>query len=82
MKEFNEKIKQESEIFFKNIQYLKKKEHLSQKELAKIGGVSVSSIRKLLNGILPNISCSIIFKIAEHFSLHPRDLFLPINKDK
>lgn len=74
----SEKNNQQIEIFFENIRFLKAKHNLSKRELAKICGTSISSIDKLLNGILPNISCCILFRISKHFSLQASELFSPL----
>lgn len=75
-------IDRELEIFIENIIYLKEAHDLSDKEMAQICKISHSSLLKLQKGIIPNISCNIIFRLAKHFGLAPTDLFSPISKNK
>lgn len=63
-------------IFCQNIRYLRKTHRLTQKRMAEICGVSVSTLRKLEDNILPpKISVRTIFNISNHFGLLPGQLF-------
>lgn len=54
----------------KNIRCLRKHYNLTQKEMADILGVSVSSIRRIEKGVLPRCvnSCS-IHRLCDHFGI-------------
>ena len=59
-----------------NINSLKLKNKLTQKQLAQIGGVSVYAIKKLLSGQLTAaISVTVLLRLAKYFKLHISDLF-------
>lgn len=67
---------QEFLIFCQNIRYLRNAHKLTQKEMAEICGVSISTLKKLEHNILPpRISVRIIFAISSHFNLRPEQLF-------
>ena len=64
--------KEELQIFCKNLKYLRKKYKLSQKEMAKICGVGVLSIRKLENGIIPkHLGAGIFINISKVLRMSP-----------
>ena len=70
----------ETENFIYNIIWLRKKHNLSKSKMAKLLGISVSSLNKLENGILPpRLGTEVIFLIQEQFHIHPKDLkMLPV----
>ena len=69
-------IETEIKNLTENLNTLKIKNGLTQKQLAEIGGVSVGTVRKLLSGELPkNLPVTPLLKIAKHFGFHISDLF-------
>lgn len=64
--------------FCRNVCYLRRKNSLTQKEMAEILGVSVSSLRKMEKGdVLPKIHCRMLLRVCERFDL-PADRLLYI----
>ena len=57
------------DIFCSNVRYLRASNGLTQKEMAKIMGISVGSLRKIERGILPGISWQVILRLNEYFML-------------
>ena len=69
-------------IFSQNMKKIRKDTHLTQKEMARRLGISVTSLSKIEMGILPpRLSCSIIFRVHKEFGIHPKDLFEPLVSD-
>ena len=65
---------------FQNIRNLKASHNLTQKEMAKICGVSLSTLRQLERNILPpRVSVRIIFNISNYFNLCPEQLFINLS---
>ena len=70
-------MNKELEILCYNLRYLKVKHRLSQKEFAKIGQVSLTTIVSFLNNKLPaGTGLAFLSNIAEHFNLEIHQLFL------
>ncbi len=66
--------------FFQNIRILRISHKLTQKEMAKICGVSLSTLRKLEHNILPTrVSVRILFNISNYFHLCPEQLFIRLS---
>lgn len=66
----------ELEIFQNNIKYLRKKENLSKKDMAKLLQISVSSLNKIESGTMPErLGIGIVFRIQQVFGVHPREQF-------
>ena len=62
-------------VFCENVRLLRKREGLTQKEMAERLKVSVRSISMIENGIVPKrLSCDILFKIHFEFGIDPTDL--------
>ena len=63
-------------IFCHNIRALRRVHKLTQKEMAKICGISISTLRKLEHNILPvKISIRTVFNLSIYFNLLPSQLF-------
>jgi len=74
--------KYKTEIFGKNIAYLRKSNKLSKKKMAEILGIGIKSLEKLENGILPpRLSVKIIFNIYYSFGILPKDQFKPLYEE-
>lgn len=72
-------ILQETAILCKNIKTLRLANGVSQKEMSKICGCAISTLRKLENGELPQkLKVDIIFKLSQYFNIKPKELFLPL----
>lgn len=66
------------QIFCDNILFLRKVHRLSQRQLAKIMGISVYCLRKLEQGMMPgSFGSDAILLAARHFHLRPARLFTP-----
>ncbi|MBQ7120767.1 MAG: helix-turn-helix transcriptional regulator [Clostridia bacterium] len=64
------------EILLYNIAWLREHNKLSKKKMAKILDISVKSLNKIENGVLPpKISVKIIFNICDFFEIKPKKLF-------
>lgn len=71
-------MKTESEIFCANIKELRKKKGLSQKQMAKIMGISTITLSWLEKGHIPkDIEVEVIFNLSEFYHCESKDLFLP-----
>lgn len=76
------KSKNETEIFGKNIVYLRKSNNLSKRKMAEILGIGVKSLEKLENEILPpRLSAEIVFNIYDKFGVLPKDQFIPLYEE-
>ncbi|MBQ3604103.1 MAG: helix-turn-helix transcriptional regulator [Clostridia bacterium] len=63
-------------VFGHNLYRLRKENKLTQKEMADKLGISISSLRKLENGIVtPRLTINIIFNASKEFSIEPYELF-------
>ncbi len=66
----------EIQILCKNIAMLRKKQGMTQRELASLMGIGVSSLRKLEAGVLPpRLEINAITALARAFPLSPAALF-------
>ena len=75
-------MNKEIEILCHNLRYLKIKNRLNQKELAKIGNVSLTTIVGFLNNKPPSrVGLTFLSNIAEYFNLEIHQLFL-LNLDE
>ena len=56
--------------FSKNVHYLRQVHNLTQKEMAKIMGISVGCLRKIEKGTIPpRASCSMLIYVCNYFDL-------------
>ena len=64
----------EQNIFLSNVKWLRKHHNLSKKQMSALLGISVYSLSKIENGILPpNVDVSIFFKIHRQFGIRPAE---------
>jgi DNA-binding helix-turn-helix protein len=72
----------ELKVLCKNIYYLRKKNGLTQREMAERLNISLYSLRMIERGIIPkNLSCEILYYLQLHFFLDIADLFMPLEKN-
>ncbi len=72
-KKFND---QYVENFCNNVTMLRKKNNLTQKEMAKICKIGVKSLSLIEHGTLPQrISADVLFSIQRHFQIPVHKLF-------
>lgn len=65
-------------IFCRNIQYLRQTHNLSKTKMAKILHISLKTLDHLERGIVPPLmSCTVLFKAAEYFSIPLNTLVTP-----
>lgn len=63
-------------IFCGNIRDLRRRQGLSQEEMAKLLEIDVSTLQSLEEGTIPaQLSGDIVFRISEVFHLKPESLF-------
>jgi DNA-binding XRE family transcriptional regulator len=58
-----------------NVKFLRRKHGLSKTAMAKILGISPSSLNKLENGVMPRISSEVVFRLMEHFHVSAEEVF-------
>ena len=64
------------EYFCSNIKYIREREGLSQKEMAKALGIGVKSLVKLERGELPpRLDCMVVYYVHRNFGVKPAELF-------
>ena len=64
--------------FAEHVKRIRKEAGLSQREMAVILGIGIPTLSKIERGILPSrLSCSVLFRIHQHFGIHPKNLFAP-----
>ena len=67
-------------ILCQNIKFLRQKHNLSKTQMSQFLGVSIKTLNRLEDGILPpRISCELIFRIQRQFGIQPRQLFDILN---
>ncbi len=72
----------ELKVLCTNICYLRKKNGLTQREMAERLNISLYSLRMIERGIIPkNLSCEILYYLQLHFFLDIADLFMPLEKN-
>lgn len=57
-----------------NIQYYRKKAHLTQEQLAELSGVTVNYLSKVERNVVKNFSAIIMIRIAESLNVSADDL--------
>ena len=68
-------------IFARNIAWLKEKNGLSNRQLAKRIRLGENSVRKLLRSdIPPRMSAEVIYWASKEFGYRPSELFAPLYK--
>ena len=68
-------MKNEIKNFCMTVKNLRSKHHLSKTAMAKILGISVSSLNKLENGVIPRISSEVVFRLMDHFHISVEEVF-------
>ena len=68
-------MKNEMENFCMAVKNLRTKHHLSKTAMAKILGISVSSLNKLEDGVMPRISCEVVYRMMDYFHLTAEEVF-------
>lgn len=71
----------ELDIFMKNIVWLRKKNELTKKEMAKILGISVCSLNKIEKGVFPpRTKVDIVVAIHCRFGIGPSEMVTELLK--
>ena len=69
-------IDKEIQILLQNIKYLRETNGLSKKEMSRVLGISVLTLNKMEQGIMPpSVGVDIVFRLSEKFNIKPCDLF-------
>lgn len=67
-------------IFCKNIRALRKYYNLSKEKMARLLGISVTSLTKIENGKVPDrLSCNILVRIYNIFGIKMSEIFTDIS---
>ena len=61
--------------FCETVADLRQKHGLSKTAMAKILGISPSSLNKLENGVMPRISSEVVFRLMEYFHISAEEVF-------
>lgn len=81
MQDYNNDTYKELEILMKNIEYIRKKNGLSKKEMATILGIGINTLEKIENGIIPKrLTVEIVYRIHKNFRILPSQQFKPLKK--
>ena len=73
----------ELEVFCKNVYFLRKKNGLTQREMAKLLNISVYSLGRIEKGIVPeNLGCEMLFHLTVKFHVKMKELFEPLEKSE
>ncbi len=67
--------KSELEHFCMTVKHLRAEHHLTKTAMAKILGISPSSLNKLENGVMPRISSEVVFRLMEYFHISAEEVF-------
>lgn len=68
------------DVFCRNIAILRKVHGLTQKEMAKLMGVSVYCVRKLERGVIPErLRIDVIYPLCRQFGMNPASIFKPLD---
>ena len=58
-----------------NVKFLRRKHGLSKTAMAKILGISPSSLNKLENGVMPRISSEVVIRLMSYFHISAEEVF-------
>ena len=58
-----------------NVKFLRRKHGLSKTAMAKILGISPSSLNKLENGVMPRISSEVVIRLMGYFHISAEEVF-------
>ena len=65
----------EIENLLNNIAWLRKRHGFSKKKMAKLLGIGVGTLNQIERTELPpRLGTEVLFRIQEHFGIHPKDL--------
>lgn len=63
------------ELVYRNIRFLRRANHLTQKEMAKILNIGVGTLRKMERGVpVPRVTVDILWQIRDTFGISPSAL--------
>ena len=65
----------ELDYFCTAVKNLRAEYHLNKTAMAKILGISISSLNKLENGVMPRISCAVVYRMMVYFHLTAKEVF-------
>ena len=66
----------ESANLLRNLNHLRRQHHLTQKQMAQILGISITTWRKIEQGIMPpRLSSLVIYRAADAFGIPTSTLF-------
>ena len=68
-------VKNEMENFCMAVKNLRSEHHLSKTAMAKILGISVSSLNKLEACVMPRISSMVVFRMMDYFQIRSVEVF-------
>ena len=69
-------LSEERQNFLSNLTILRKTHNLTQKQMAQILGISISSWRKIERGAMPpRLSAEVVYRAADAFGLDAAALF-------
>ena len=69
-------MQHELKNFCYNIKLLRKKFSFDSLKMSEILNISLDELRSIENGIIPDtVSCEVVFKIWDYFSVPPKSLF-------
>ncbi len=68
-------MKNEMYNFCMVVKNLRSKHNLSKTAMSKILGISVSSLNKLEDGVMPRISSMVVFRMMGYFHIRVEDVF-------
>ena len=70
-------INRKAESLALNLYLIRKKNSLTQKEMAKRIGIGINTLRQLEKGNIPSrVSVGLIFNISNEFNIEPHELFI------
>lgn len=70
-------INRKAESLALNLYLIRKKNGLTQKEMAKRIGIGINTLRQLEKGTIPSrVSVGLIFNISNEFNIEPYELFI------
>ena len=74
-------VQEEMTVFCNNVKRLREGQGLTRKEMAARLGVGVGTLTRLETGeIPPRLSVSVVCRISREFNIHPRELFMDVDR--
>ena len=69
-------LSEENRNFLSNLKYLRRQHHLTQKQMAQTLGISITTWRKIKQGIMPpRLSSLVVYRAADAFGIPAIKLF-------